>query len=70
MKIFRLTLSRIVTHFVENKLIFILFFLGILASSITIIFYYGNLFSFKNGIFDDFSEIRAYTINLAIPQPF
>lgn len=68
MKIFRLTLSRIATHFVENKLIFILFFLGILASSITIIFYYGNLFSFKNGVYDDFSEIRAYTINLRIPQ--
>ena len=68
MKLLILSLNRISTHFNRNKLFFILFFLGIMASSVMLIFYYGNVMTFKNGLFDDNTEIRAYTIDLKIPQ--
>lgn len=67
-KLLRLSLNRIPTHFTENKLFFILFFLGIMASSVMLIFYYGNVMTFKNGSFDDNAEIRAYEIDFKIPQ--
>ena len=62
-KLLILSLNRISTHFNRNKLFFILFFLGIMASSVMLIFYYGNVMTFKNGLFDDNTEIRAYTID-------
>ena len=68
MKLLILSLNRISTHFNRNKLFFILFFLGIMASSVMLIFYYGNVMTFKNGLFDDNTEIRAYTIDLKMPQ--
>lgn len=68
MKLLRLSLNRIPTHFTENKLFFILFFFGIMASSVMLIFYYGNVMTFKNGSFDDNAEIRAYEIDFKIPQ--
>ena len=65
MKLLILSLNRISTHFNRNKLFFILFFLGIMASSVMLIFYYGNVMTFKNGLFDDNTEIRVecYTLS-------
>ena len=67
MKTIKLVVGRIFTYFSENKLIFILYTLGSIVCIFMMIYYYGNVLSYKNGSTDDDISFRIYRVDLTVP---
>ncbi len=67
MKTIRLVFGRIFTYFSENKLIFILYTLGSIVCIFMMIYYYGNILSYKNGSTDDNISFRIYRADFTVP---
>ncbi|MBR0277566.1 MAG: hypothetical protein IJQ50_03800, partial [Clostridia bacterium] len=67
MKTIRLVVGRVFTYFSENKLIFILYTLGSIVCIFMMIYYYGNVLSYKNGSTDDGISFRIYRVDLTVP---
>ncbi len=68
MKTLRLAFSRIITYFLENKIIFVLYFIGTVASVFMMIFYYGNTLTFKTGVNNDSISFRLFQIDFTFSQ--
>ena len=68
MKTLRLAFSRIFTYFSENKLIFVLYFIGTIACILSMVYYYGNVLNYKTGYsqYDDIN-FRKFEVKLATP---
>lgn len=68
MKTLRIAISRIFTYFSENKIIFILYFIGTISCIIMMIYYYGNTLNYMTGYspFDDI-EFRKYKVAFSSP---
>lgn len=68
MKTLRLAFSRIITYFFENKIIFVLYFIGTVACIFMMIFYYGNTLTYMTGNskYDD-RDLRRYEVMLSSP---
>ncbi len=68
MKTLRLAFSRIYTYFLENKIIFILYFIGVVACVVFMLFFYGNVLNSKTGQtqYDDL-KFKTYYVSFATP---
>lgn len=68
MKTLRLAFSRIFTYFSENKIIFILYFIGVIACVIFMLFFYGNVLNSKTGQTQyDELDFKTYYVSFATP---
>lgn len=68
MKTLRLAFSRISTYFLENKIIFILYFIGVIACIVFMLFFYGNVLNSKTGQTQyDKLEFKTYSVSFATP---
>lgn len=68
MKTLRLAFSRIFTYFSENKIIFILYFIGVIACIIFMLFFYGNVLNSKTGQTQyDELDFKTYYVSFATP---
>lgn len=67
MKTLRIIFSRIVTYFSQNRPIFILYIIGMVVCSITLIFFYGNFLSSKTGVYTNEFQSRCYEIRFSNP---
>ncbi len=68
MKTLRLAFSRIITYFLENKIIFVLYFIGTVACIFMMIFYYGNTLTYKTrNVPRDDIDFRIFKLSLSSP---
>ncbi len=68
MKTLRLAFSRISTYFLENKIIFILYFIGVVACVVFMLFFYGNVLNSKTGQTQyDELKFKTYSVYFATP---
>lgn len=67
MKTLRLAFSRIATYFSENKIIFILYFIGTVVCVISTLFFYGNIL--KTVEKTDYSSLKYRTYTIQYNKP-
>jgi len=70
MKVLTLLYARFRQHYAQNKFIFMMFLIGVLASGFALIYFYGNTISYKRYFASSNVELRSYTIRFAQQQIF
>lgn len=68
MKFLSLVLRRIRSYFVDNKMIFLLYFAGSVLAALLLIYTYGNFMSYKDREASNAQILRQYTVELSNPE--